>query len=150
MVLSRCTHRCSVGFQEKLGDGRYGKKLEGSCGQRGCPGWPAWGRSCERCWPAPSRVTRAWPGRGSENGQPPWWNKVALPKLTEARDSSLQDDEMTHWEERVIVTPWAGELAVKGYYQNISCYFKSQCLLQSIRLKVDLRLAFCFWLDAFS
>ena len=122
MVLSRCTctHRCSVGFQEKLRDGRYGKKPEGSCGERGCPGQPAWDRSCERCWPAPSRATQAWAwlGRGSENGQPPWWNKVALPK-TDWRDSSLQDDEMPHWEERGIVTPWAGKLAVKGYYQNI-------------------------------
>jgi hypothetical protein len=28
--------------------------------------------------------------------------------------------------------------------------FKSQCLLQSIRCKEDLRSAFCVWLDAFS
>ena len=30
------------------------------------------------------------------------------------------------------------------------CNFKSQCLLQSIRFKADLRSAFCYWLDAFS
>jgi hypothetical protein len=30
------------------------------------------------------------------------------------------------------------------------CNFKSQCLLQSVRFKVDLRSTFRFWLDAFS
>ena len=30
------------------------------------------------------------------------------------------------------------------------CNFKKQCLVQSVRFKVDLRSSFCFWLDAFS
>ena len=30
------------------------------------------------------------------------------------------------------------------------CNFQSQCLLQSVRFKGDLRSSFCFWLDAFS